>query len=109
MRSSVSLVSILSSYIHHVLNRVQLWDLPRLKGIVVSLASDFSNFFDILSSQKPILIPMYITRTISDIVTAVVLCTSLYQSRMDMNIGNRRLKLLRVPIVYGINGFIITT
>jgi hypothetical protein len=52
---------------------------------------------------------MYITRAVSDAVTAAVLCANLYQSRLAMTVGERRLKLLRVPIIYGINGFLITT
>jgi hypothetical protein len=53
MRSSVRLVPVFSCcpYICSALIRVQLWDFPKLIRIVVSLATDFSNVFDIPSSQ----------------------------------------------------------
>lgn len=51
-------------------------------------------------------LPLAVIRAVSDFITMVALCVSLYDSRSTFG---KVLRLVRVPIIYAINGFVLTT
>ncbi|KAJ7583167.1 hypothetical protein C8J56DRAFT_1167109 [Mycena floridula] len=67
----------------------QLWDLPKLKGVVYVA-----------------MVPLFSIRVVSDTVTSIALCIILYDSRPSLN---RSSKLVNTLIVYAMNKFVLTT
>ncbi|KAJ7840595.1 hypothetical protein B0H14DRAFT_1056622 [Mycena olivaceomarginata] len=66
-----------------------LWDIPKLHAVVY-----------------PAMVPVFLSRVVTDAFTSTTLCIVLYDSRTDYG---RTMRLIRTLIVYAINRFILTT
>ncbi|KAJ7306146.1 hypothetical protein DFH08DRAFT_902263 [Mycena albidolilacea] len=66
-----------------------LWDIPKLHAIVY-----------------PVMVPVFLSRVVTDAFTSTTLCIVLYDFRTDFG---KTMRLIRTLIIYAINRFILTT
>ncbi|KAJ7496795.1 hypothetical protein FB451DRAFT_203712 [Mycena latifolia] len=77
--------------IYTTVQMFQIWDLPKLSALVYRA-----------------LVPLYVIRVVSDILTAVALCLVLYDAAAH-SIFRGSSKMFKTLIVYAMNRFILTT